>query len=143
MFFNAQHAPIGAFASFTLGHKGRSGGLGLELGKPADQNIYIGLERNGGAGFDCLPFFLPSEDEAARFDLGHTPPKGSCALIPFPDAAIRREYLPGRDSWQAGDLKFTIFSPVMPAPEPGKNLPACHLAYVPALAVELEIDNRK
>ena len=34
-FFNAHHSPIGAFASFTLGHKGPSGGLGMDVGKPA------------------------------------------------------------------------------------------------------------
>ncbi|HEY8967299.1 MAG TPA: glycoside hydrolase family 52 protein, partial [Candidatus Methylacidiphilales bacterium] len=55
-FFNAQHSPIGAFASFTLGAKGAKGGLGLELGKPADQNIYIGVEEEGQPGrFACLP----------------------------------------------------------------------------------------
>jgi len=30
IFFNARHSPIGAFASFTLGFKGSSGGLGLD-----------------------------------------------------------------------------------------------------------------
>jgi hypothetical protein len=44
IFFNAHHSPMGAFASFTLGYKGASGGLGLELASPANQNIYIGLE---------------------------------------------------------------------------------------------------
>ncbi|MBB5326360.1 hypothetical protein HNQ34_003513, partial [Anoxybacillus tepidamans] len=27
MFFNAHHSPVGAFASFTLGFPGKSGGL--------------------------------------------------------------------------------------------------------------------
>jgi len=44
LFFNAMHAPIGAHASFTLGCRGKNGGLGLELGGPADENIYIGVE---------------------------------------------------------------------------------------------------
>ena len=44
IFFNAHHSPMGAFASFTLGCRGAKGGLGLELSKPADQNIFIGLE---------------------------------------------------------------------------------------------------
>ena len=43
-FFNAHHSPIGAFASFTLGFPGKNGGLGLELGRPAEQNVYIGCE---------------------------------------------------------------------------------------------------
>lgn len=55
-FFNAHHSPIGAFASFTLGFKGASGGFDLEIGKPPRQNIFIGLERADGKGYDTLPF---------------------------------------------------------------------------------------
>lgn len=47
-FFNAHHSPIGAFASFTLGFKGASGGFDLEMAKPPRQNIFIGLERTDG-----------------------------------------------------------------------------------------------
>mgnify|MGYP005838772085 CR=1 FL=1 len=43
IYFNAHHSPIGAFASFTLGYRGAKGGLGLELGKPADENVFIGV----------------------------------------------------------------------------------------------------
>lgn len=56
IFYNAHHSPIGAFASFTLGYKGAKGGLGLELGKPADQNIYIGLQSSDGEHYEALPF---------------------------------------------------------------------------------------
>ena len=55
IFFNTQHSPIGAFASFTLGAKGAKGGLGLELGKPSDQNIFIGIA--DAKSITCLPFF--------------------------------------------------------------------------------------
>ncbi len=34
---------IGAFANFTLGYEGKSGGFGLELGGSANENIYSGL----------------------------------------------------------------------------------------------------
>ena len=48
--FNAHHSPVGAFATFTLGFPGAKGGLGLELGGPADENIFIGVEtREGGS----------------------------------------------------------------------------------------------
>jgi xylan 1,4-beta-xylosidase len=53
--YNAHHSPIGAFASFTLGFRGDAGGLGLELGRPANQNIYIGVESEPHT-FDFLPF---------------------------------------------------------------------------------------
>ena len=69
IFFNAHHSPIGAFSSFTLGFKGNKGGLGIELGRPSDENVYIGLESRNGAYFEALPFFQGIEDESARYDI--------------------------------------------------------------------------
>lgn len=37
-----------AFASFTIGHKGAKGGLGLELAAPANQEVYLMLESRDG-----------------------------------------------------------------------------------------------
>jgi hypothetical protein len=67
IFFNAHHSPVGAFASFTLGHKGNTGGFDLELGHPPDQNIYIGLQEDGSKKYLALPFFGQGEDERARY----------------------------------------------------------------------------
>ena len=69
IFYNTQHSPIGSFASFTLGAKGQKGGLGLELGKPADQNVFIGLEDTDAKGFSCLPFFNSGIDDLSRFNI--------------------------------------------------------------------------
>src|SRR4051812_43454232 len=68
--FNAHHSPLGAFASFTLGFAGAKGGLGLELGGPANQNIYIGVEQDDRS-WHMLPFFekQAGQDEALRFDM--------------------------------------------------------------------------
>lgn len=68
-FYNVQHSPIGAFASFTLGFKGAKGGLGLELGKPADENVYIGLQSRDGKRYEALPFFTSLNDESSRYDV--------------------------------------------------------------------------
>src|SRR5215207_803571 len=57
--FNAQHAPVGAFMSFTCGHFGSGGGIGVEIGKPANQNLYVGVkrgERTAVTPVTCLPF---------------------------------------------------------------------------------------
>lgn len=143
VFFNAQHAPLGAFASFTLGAKGRKGGLGLELKQPANENIVIGLETEDGSGFACLPFFDPFEDDAARFDVMSATQQQANTLRTFPDAALSRELSPGRDRWRAGDLEFTLYTPVMAAPDPTAPRAAQMLAYVPALAAELTVDNRQ
>ena len=142
LFFNAHHSPVGAFASFTLGARGAKGGLGLELGKPADQNVYIGLEKEPGR-FECLPFFESALDEMTRFNIEQSGGTQGCVLGFFPDDAIERRFSPGCDAWRAGDLEFAIHTPVLPAPAPSAPAAARRLAYVPALAVELTVDNRK
>lgn len=146
IFFNAFHAPIGAHSSFTLGCLGKRGGLGLELGKPADQNVYIGLETRKGGQFEALPFFEGCEDESARYDPAHakegTPREELLRPYALPD--ISRDFRLATDTFAAGDLTLTIFSPVRSAPEPGKaDIAELKLAYLPAVLAELTIDNRK
>lgn len=170
-FFNAQHAPIGAFASFTLGFKGKSGGLGLELGKPADQNIYIGFQARDGIGYEALPFFEAVEDASARYDVEKLddtekdkeasvsgeaataaeaqagvqaePGQRAAAIKPFADRAISRSFGTGTDTWQAGDLTFRLYSPVrsVPDPEMEGDSEALKAAIVPAVFAELTLDN--
>ena len=143
-FYNTQHSPIGAFASFTLGAKGAKGGFGLELAKPADQNVFIGLEDPSDGHFSCLPFFDVESDESIRFDVEGGKRATKSSLRMFPDSSIRRTLLPGSDLWEAGDLTFMIHSPVVPAPEPGKSDPeVLRQAYVPSLPVEVTVDNRE
>src|SRR4051812_37738901 len=57
--FNAQHSPVGAFMSFTCGHFGSGGGSGAEIGKPADQSLFVGIKqgrRRDKGNVRCLPF---------------------------------------------------------------------------------------
>ncbi|MET3942015.1 hypothetical protein ABIC22_004827 [Paenibacillus sp. PvP094] len=164
IFYNAHHSPIGAFASFTLGYKGAKGGLGLELGKPADQNIYIGLQSRDGEHYEALPFFAATEDESVRYDVekldnaesgieegaetlaqsqAHTSTRSKRPLIAaFRDEEITREFKSGTDTWTAGDLTFRIYSPVRPVPEPKHgDIEQLKDALVPAVLVEMTIDN--
>ncbi len=143
LYYNTQHSPIGAFASFTLGARGAKGGLAMELGKPADQNVFIGLEDEKGGTFSCLPFFDAVVDESKRFDVSASGERKRSVLRAYKDKAIARELSPQRDIWEAGDLRFSIYSPVCPAPEPGSPRAGQMLAYVPALAVEMTVDNRR
>jgi hypothetical protein len=143
IFYNSQHSPIGAFASFTLGEKGARGGLAVELGKPADQNIFVGLE-NADGKFECLPFFDAVEDESRRFDVLAGTAKRSPLLSQFEDSRISRLLSPGMDVWRAGDLELRIHTPVCPAPAPERAPKAMQkLIYAPSLAVEIEVDNRQ
>lgn len=144
IFYNALHSPIGAHASFTLGCKGAKGGLGLELGKPADQNMYIGLESSKPGVFKALPFFEHVEDESSRYDHEKSIKKSSTQLIAFKDNQIKRKHKLGEDTWRAGELSFTIYSPVKSAPDPNSStFFEQKAAYCPAILAELTIDNRK
>ncbi|WP_426452605.1 glycoside hydrolase family 52 protein [Paenibacillus sp. S-38] len=143
LFFNAHHAPIGAFASFTLGFRGKRGGLGLELGKPADENIYIGFESRSGGYYEALPFYEEVEDASARYDVEKAGEKGKASgLISFGESSISREFRTGTDTWRAGDLTFRVYSPVRSVPEPGTGDPVLlKEAIVPAVFAELTLDN--
>ncbi|MEM6391692.1 MAG: glycoside hydrolase family 52 protein [Planctomycetota bacterium] len=155
-FFNVQHSPIGAFASFTLGQKGPNGGLGIQQGKPADEPVYIGLESRDDANrFDALPFYDGrTSDEAERYvSENNLSPKMDDHMlggIPgvetylFDDEQISRNLTAARDTWTAGDLTFRIITPVFAVPDAEAESPdhdALRLATCPAVLVELEVDN--
>ncbi len=146
IFFNVEHAPIGAFATFTLGCKGATGGLGLELGAPANESVYIGLESRRPGRFEALPFFAGAEDETRRYDVGGAGQKQKAprtVVMPFADTAIHRALAIAIDTWEAGDLSFSVFSPLLPVPDPdGASPEALKLALVPAVLAEITVDNR-
>lgn len=142
--FNAHHAPVGAFATFTLGYPGPKGGLGLELGRPPDENVFIGVARRDGRGYEALPFFASSADSALRYDVGTNAQPVPGKVRPFAAKDISRRFSLGSDTWTAGDLTFSIYSAPKPVPDPERfgraNLRA---ALVPAVLAELTIDNRQ
>ena len=66
--FNAQHSPMGAFMSFTCGNFGTRGGIGLQIGQPGDQEVFIGFkdgDRHSDATLKCLPFYTAAVNRAA------------------------------------------------------------------------------
>jgi hypothetical protein len=49
---------MGAFMSFTCGNFGTRGGIGLQIGQPGDQDVFIGFkdgDRYSDAALKCLP----------------------------------------------------------------------------------------
>ena len=148
IFFNAHHSPIGAFATFTLGYKGASGGLGLELDRPANQNVIIALEQEAAGNFEALPFYAHSnvsdrvnyvvEDDHEQTNLGEV------HIAPFTDSSITRDFKLGTDSWSAGDLTFTIYAPAVSVPDPAAA-PEEELKAVlaPAVYAEITVDNSR
>ncbi len=144
IFYNAHHSPIGSFASFTLGYKGRNGGFGLELDKPADQDIYIGLESTDHSSYETLPFYEGIEDESARYDMDGDAIRKDIRLKNFEDSAIEREFQLGTDTWKAGDLTFSIYSPVRALPDPeGGNETDFIQSIIPAIYIDITVDNTK
>lgn len=141
-FFNAFHSPLGAHASFTLGCKGKSGGLGLEMGTPAKENIYIGLENRDDRYYKLFPFCENAEDESTRYDHSNLESTKESLLSIYKDEDIKRIFKTGSDCWQAEDLTFKILSAPITAPEPGTDDAKEQFAYCPSVLAELIIDNR-
>ncbi|KAJ3349567.1 hypothetical protein HDU83_000406 [Entophlyctis luteolus] len=146
-FFNAQHSPIGAMASFVLGCIGATGGMGHLVGKPVDQNVFIGLQSLDRQGFDTLPFYDRVGDASANFTQSQSQSTASPdqpLLKPFPLKDITRDFQLTTDEWRAGDLTLTIISPVKSIPD-AENLdtPVNDLmtALLPVVFVQLKIDN--
>jgi len=143
-FVNAHHAPIGAFATLTLGCKGAQGGLGCELRGPANENLYIGAEAPEGGRYLALPFYDAVEDRTEDFDVEHLSdfsrrPK----MGVFADGEIERTMGACIDEWRSGDFSFRLISPVASVPDPDRadNL-ALRDAIVPAIHAEITLDNR-
>src|SRR5688500_8559790 len=101
--FHAQHAPMGAYFSFTCGHFGSTGGFGLQMGRPGQQDIYVGIKRaglRGEAPLECLPFYAGATDEAsAAFLVGQQQSASKPTIVPVSADAIKREYRWASDRW--------------------------------------------
>lgn len=145
-FFNAHHSPIGAFASLTLGFPGARGGLGVELAGPADQSVYVGLEASDGSGWELLPFADEADDERRRYLAGGAEEeRAAVALLrPMPREQISRTLGPAVDTWRAGQLTLSIFSPVRPLPDPAlASNEELRPLLLPAVFVALTVDNSR
>src|SRR4051812_2887715 len=118
--FNAQHSPMGAFMSFTCGHHGTRGGIGVQIGKPANQDLYIGVkegDRFADAPLKCLPFFQSIRGNgagAADFQVEQAGPAEQNVapkVIAYKSGQIERQYGWATDAWKTDDFTFTIYTP--------------------------------
>ncbi len=142
-FFNAHHAPIGAYATFTLGAPGANGGFGIEQKLPGTQSVFIGVRKDGVA--KGLPFF------DATLETGVTA---------YAQSAVTRDFRAASDSFVTADFSFTLYSPVRSVPDPTAPGPFADLlhgpltgistsgrhsiedALLPAVFAEMVIDNQ-
>lgn len=148
LFFNTQHAPVGAHASLTLGFPGPKGGMDLELCRAPGQSVLVALESAGEPGlFQALPFTeLPHDAERKRF-ASEEAAAATARVQVLPQAAVSRDFQLATDTWRAGDLRFSLFTPVRSIPDLERlhpaDEPAAKRALVPAVRAEVEVDNRQ
>src|SRR4051794_19351552 len=148
--FNAQHAPMGAFMSFTCGHFGSGGGIGVEIGKPANQNVYVGIKRGDRKSphpFRCLPFVRGSTSftaAAANFQVEQAPASMPPSVECYAEQDIRRRFGWASDIWETSNLSFSIYTPFGSIPQPtagADDYAALRDALLPAVVATLTIDN--
>ena len=149
--FNAQHSPMGAFMSFTCGNPGTRGGIGLQIGQPADQELFIGVidgDRYADAPLKCLPFYIGAASSAHEAFMVEQAGPSEANVRPdavvFADSDIKRAYSWATDSWTAGDMEFSVYTPFGAIPDPAHaSDKEMRDALRPAVIARIVIDNTK
>jgi xylan 1,4-beta-xylosidase len=147
--FNAQHSPMGAFMSFTCGNFGTRGGIGLQIGQPGDQEVFIGFkdgDRHSDATLKCLPFYTAAVNRAADAFLvdqaGPAEQNVKPDAVPFKEGEFLRCYGWASDQWQAQGLTFSIYSAFGAIPDPSvEDEQRMREGLLPAVVARLEFDN--
>ena len=147
--FNAQHSPMGAFMSFTCGNFGTRGGIGLQIGQPGDQEVFIGFKeghRHSGETLKCLPFYVGAVSRAADAFLveqaGPAEQNVKPDAEPFKDGEFKRSYGWCTDEWRADGLTFTVYSPFGSIPDPANDSDEqMRKGLLPAVVARLVLDN--
>jgi xylan 1,4-beta-xylosidase len=149
--FNAPHSPMGAYMSFTTGQFGALGGIGTQIGKPGNQEVYVGA-KNGSrfesSPLQCLPFFTSRQTDAAsnaNFLVEQSDATGKDPgrhIVAYTEDQIRREYGWATDRWITPDFTFSIYTPFGSIPDPALVLSTqMRSSLLPAMVAELECDN--
>ena len=147
--FNAQHSPMGAFMSFTCGNFGTRGGIGLQIGQPGDQEVFIGFkegDRYSDATLKCLPFYTAAVNRSADAFLveqaGPSEQNVKPDAVPFKDDEFSRSYGWATDQWVAEGLSFTVYSPFGAIPDPDvESEQRMREGLLPAVIARLDLDN--
>ncbi len=150
--FNAHHSPMGAYLSFTCGHFGSEhrggGGLAAQLGKPANQDLFIGFkdgDRYAHVPLQLLPFFDGADklDPRAAFTQQSTTTDPQ-RFAPYTKDQIIREYGHATDRWKTPDFEFSLYTPFGPIPDPAlASVDSLRDALLPAITAELILDNTR
>ena len=141
-----QHAPVGAWSSFTFGLPGR--GVGIEhesLKVETTGDLLVAVSRGAGK-VQMLPFLagLQDEDYEGRI-AGNAVPAAFKNWSPVAPKDLQRRLTPATDEFRGADLCLRVISPRFSLPDPAVNVAKDKLkhAICPALLVEVEVDNTK
>jgi len=142
---------MGAFMSFTCGNFGTRGGIGLQIGQPGDQEVFIGFkdgDRYSDGTLKCLPFYTAAVNRSADAFLvdqaGPSEQNVKPDAVPFKDSEIARRYGWASDQWSAEGLSFTVYSPFESIPDPSVDSEErMRAGLLPAVIARLELDNTK
>jgi hypothetical protein len=140
---------MGAFMSFTCGNFGTRGGIGLQIGQPGDQEVFIGFkdgDRYSDATLKCLPFYTAAVNRSADAFLveqaGPAEQNVKPDAVPFKDDEFSRSYGWASDQWAAEGLTFTVYSPFGAIPDPAvESEQRMQEGLLPAVIARLELDN--
>ena len=148
---NAQHSPMGAFLSFTCGNFNTRGGIAAQVGRPGDQDLYIGVKAGGRFEpglLKCLPMFAAKSGGVGAADYqgeqASAEPKTAPRVVAYTGDQIKRHYGWATDRWVTEDFTFSIYTPFGAIPDPAI---ATHRdmrrAVLPAVIAEISVDNSK
>lgn len=143
--YHTQHAPFGAFASFTVGLVDSPGGFGQSLGVPARQNVYVGFRDAAHARWQLLPFLTPPKSAETAYtgeDTVPHPPSGFDSLRP---GDYERRLGWASDTWRADQSRFgfSLLTPFDRVPDPARmKKVAARFHLAPLICGWIEYDNR-
>lgn len=139
--FHAQHSPVGAHSSFTIGMHGAVGGFALEKGEAGTGAVYAGFIDSEAV--TLFPFFKPAEKSAAElFDHQKAQATNRKTVHALEEGEITREYGFASDAFTSGELKFEVLSPFYEIPDPETTTSSINKrACCPTLFARLTLDN--
>ena len=145
--FNTHHAPIGAWASLTFGAP--HVGVSIDLQEP---NVKKSGALLAGVAYpqEIRTIGFAERPQAPRTELtaegdkeNKTParPNPLDAFGFFTPEEITRTLTPSCDTFAAGPVSWTVYTPYAEIPDPAKSdIPA--LACLPGLVMDITVDNR-
>lgn len=121
VFFNADHAPFGAYASLMYGLDERSGGFTHATGVVASGGLLVGFVDSKGA--TLMPFVK--------------------TRATFPADSVKRTLRACSDEWSAPNLSWTHYTPAWKMQDWDKASPDQRRQFLlPATWIEFTLDNR-